>query len=173
MTKAWLSPLPLRRKLAEQVPGLPAMHHPHPRWPHASLVDSFSLSACSKFHSVSWQHKRGSTARICLDSDTSGKEHDGVSCQALFEEAASRPGLDLFGETLGDRFPGCFLGCCCTAAAAQGDDRGHGASKCRVRSSTDGACWRHPEPEASCNAPHQSCRVIFSSGCHEGLRKRI
>jgi len=40
------------RKLAEQVPGLPAMHHPHPRWPHASLVDSFSLSACSKFHSA-------------------------------------------------------------------------------------------------------------------------
>mmetsp|Transcript_13500 Transcript_13500/g.29075 ORF Transcript_13500/g.29075 Transcript_13500/m.29075 type:complete len:83 (-) Transcript_13500:51-299(-) len=28
------------------------MHHPHPRWPHASLVDSFSLSACSKFHSA-------------------------------------------------------------------------------------------------------------------------
>ena len=58
----------LRRKLAEQVPGLPAMHHPHPRWPHASLVDSFSLSACSKFHSAPYLHYALSMDRVLRDS---------------------------------------------------------------------------------------------------------
>jgi len=38
------------RKLAEQVPGMPPMSHPHPRWPHTTLLDSFSASACCKSH---------------------------------------------------------------------------------------------------------------------------